>query len=114
MIYTEVPDDNLFANTLRLSDINNMFNNYNSSGSFLNKIPTCIDVGRLRSFTNVSGFLQFQSNAKGVVPEFWNIPRIKNNPAVRDSAFRGMRAAYITNWSILRTLPSDWIWEVIQ
>lgn len=114
MIYTEVPDDNLFANTLRLSDINNMFNNYNSSGSYLNKIPTCIDVGRLQSFTNVSGFLQFQSNAKGAVPEFWNIPRIKNNPAVRGSAFRGMRAANITNWSILRTLPSDWIWEVSQ
>jgi hypothetical protein len=114
MIYTEVPDDNLFANTLRLADIRYMFDNYNSSGSYLNKIPTCIDVGRLQSFTNVSGFLEFQYNAKGAVPEFWTITRLKNNPDTHGSVFRGMRAANITNWSILRILPSDWIWEVIQ
>jgi len=114
MIYTELPDDNLFVNTLRLADIRYMFDNYNSSGSFLNKIPTCIDVGRLQSFTNVSGFLYFQSNAKGAVPEFWNIPRIKNNANTHSDTFRGMRAANITNWSILRTLSDDWLWEIIQ
>jgi len=114
MIYTEVPDDNLFANTLRLADIRNMFDNYNSSGSSLNKIPTCIDVGRLQSFTNVSGFLKFQSNAKAAVPEFWTIDRLKNNPDTHGSVFRGMRAANITNWSILKTLSSDWTWKISQ